>query len=109
MELATSAQLAAVNFGPFSAETIEELTPISSEWLVKLDIHYRVALITLAKSKSDLEELPNKAFFDLMDAFRTAATFLRELAGIIESAEMGVLAAVSSVALANGCVIDPNA
>jgi hypothetical protein len=44
-----------------------------------------------------------------MDAFRTAATFLRELAGIIESAEMRVLAAVSSVALANGCVIDPNA
>jgi len=107
---ATAAEMAAMNFEPWSAEDLEAFTPPSNVEFNKLGQAHlptvRIAWLTLAKTKPELVEMlrkiDNEIGVQLMDGFVSATAFFQQALTILENAEARILCAGSVIEIEDG-------
>jgi hypothetical protein len=107
---ATAAEMAAMNFEPWSAEDLEEFKPPSNVEFDKLaQAHLptvRIAWLMLAKTKPELVEtlrkIDNEIGRELMFGFIAATAFFKQSLTILENAEARILCAGSVIEIEDG-------
>jgi hypothetical protein len=107
---ATAAEMAAMNFEPWSAEDLEALKPPSNDEFDKLAHAHlptvRIAWLTLAKTKPELVEMllkiDNEMGRELMNGFISATEFFQQALTILEKAEARILCAGSVIEIEEG-------
>ena len=107
---ATAAEMAAMNFEPWSPEDLEAFTPPSNaEFDETAHAHLptlRIAWLTLGKTKPELVEMlrkiDNEIGGELMDGFISATAFFKQSLTILENAEARILCAGSVIEIEDG-------
>jgi hypothetical protein len=98
---ATAAEMAAMNFEPWSPEDMEAFKPPSNVEFDKMAHAHlptlRIAWLTLAKTKPELVEMTrkidNEIGVELMDGFISAIAFFKQALTLLEKAEARILCA----------------
>jgi hypothetical protein len=107
---ATAAEMAAMDFEPWSPEDLEAFKPPSNvEFDEMAHAHLptlRIAWLTLAKTKPELVEMlrkiDNEIGGELMDGFISATAFFQQALTVLEKAEARILCAGSVLEIEDG-------